>query len=345
MRDDLAEQIRGIVSAESFAATLSTFETFPEASLLSPASRAFVDGLVRLQRPGTVLEIGTYYGGTSEIIARALADTGSGILLTIDLLKTREAEVHEAMQRWPEAARDITTFVTVGSLDFFKRLTLNPGLRFDLALIDGDHSHAAALTDLIQCARFAANNAVMLVDDFQLPGVNWAVRDFLRLHPEWREISGMFTNGFATASLAELSPSLEEISFLVLLGPDKNGIGARPVSFLRYEFAGAAIAGAGLKFAPDHGGGTLFAMFIIDSVSLSSVETSTRNISRRIEAGQDETRLALEPPLAAHYGLQAEKNNCEMILLWQGENSDGRLDLVAPPEFIVSQNGAKPRPI
>ena len=178
MRDDLAEQIRGIVSAESFAATLSTFETFPEASLLSPASRAFVDGLVRLQRPGTVLEIGTYYGGTSEIIARALADTGSGILLTIDLLKTREAEVHEAMQRWPEAARDITTFVTVGSLDFFKRLTLNPGLRFDLALIDGDHSHAAALTDLIQCARFAANNAVMLVDDFQLPGVNWAVRGF-----------------------------------------------------------------------------------------------------------------------------------------------------------------------
>ncbi len=339
MRTDLAERIRTIVSSDGFAAEVAAFAKFPEASLLSPTSRAFVDQLVRLQRPTAVLEIGTYYAGTSEIIARALAASGKGILFTIDVLEVREAAVHRAMAHWPEAAREATTFLTVDSLGFFKRISLNPALRFDLAFVDGDHTHGPALMDLIHCARFAANGAVLVVDDYQLPSVNWAVRDFLRLHADWQEISGSFSNGSDSASLGGLAPSIEGTSFLVLLGPERNGIGVRPVSYFHHEFAGEAIAGARLKLAPGHGGGTLSAMFIIDSVGPSSVETSTRMISRPITAQQNELLLTLEPPLDSHYGSQAEKNSCELILSWHGERNGDRLDLLAPPAFDIPLDG------
>ncbi len=332
---NLAAQIKDIVIADSFAAVVDEFENFPEASLLSPTSRAFVDQLVRLQQPSAVLEIGTYYAGTSEIIARVLAATETGILFTIDALEARETVVQEAMSRWPEAVRDVTTFAAVDSLGFFKRISLNPALRFDLAFVDGDHMHAPALMDLIHCARFAANGAVILVDDYQLPSVNWAVRDFLHLHPDWQEISGVFADGNEAAPLERLKPSVEGTSFLVLVGPDNNGVGARPVSYFHHEFAGAAIAGARLTFTPDHGSGTLSVMFIIDSVGKTSVETTSRTISRQIEAQQNDLWLALEPPLDAHYGSQAEKNSCELILIWHEEHNDDRLDLVAPPEFVI----------
>ena len=84
-----------------------------------------------------------------------------------------------------------------------------------------------------------------------------------------------------------------------------------------------------------HGSGTLSAMFIIDSVGKTSVETTSRTISRQIEAQQNDLWLALEPPLDAHYGSQAEKNSCELILIWHEEHNDDRLDLVAPPEFVI----------
>jgi hypothetical protein len=74
-----------IVRAPEFAETERYFREAPSAtrSLLNETSQALLYTVIRNQRPEHVVEIGTYKGGTSETLCRALQANGRGTLHTL----------------------------------------------------------------------------------------------------------------------------------------------------------------------------------------------------------------------------------------------------------------------
>ena len=88
-------RIRGIVETNEFDATTSRFADTPSKSLLAPDARAFLDRLVRLMEATAVLEIGTYFAGATEVMARALSESTQGQIITIDGMDARAPLVKE----------------------------------------------------------------------------------------------------------------------------------------------------------------------------------------------------------------------------------------------------------
>jgi len=63
---------------------LPYFANYPRQSLMSDHSRTVLFSLVQMHRPQVVVEIGTLYAGTTEVLARALWENGDGIIYTTD---------------------------------------------------------------------------------------------------------------------------------------------------------------------------------------------------------------------------------------------------------------------
>ena len=77
--------IAAILNAPKFSETAAAIYKTAAAQrgLISAASSALIYTLVRNAKPRHVVEIGTYDGGTSEVICRALHENGSGTLHTV----------------------------------------------------------------------------------------------------------------------------------------------------------------------------------------------------------------------------------------------------------------------
>src|SRR6202035_6062387 len=97
---------------------------------------AFLYSFVRALRPKAVAEIGTLYGGTTEVIARALWENGTGVVHTIDPFGAHRAP--PVLARWLQPLRAINELREINSMSFFGRCR-DIGQKFDLVLVDGDH--------------------------------------------------------------------------------------------------------------------------------------------------------------------------------------------------------------
>jgi hypothetical protein len=97
--------------------------------------------LVRNTKAQHVVEIGTYDGGTSELICHALHENGSGILNTVAPFEAES--VFQIFESWPQALRQHLDFYLMTSMDFCYRLNAR-GIRQEIGFIDGDHSYQAA---------------------------------------------------------------------------------------------------------------------------------------------------------------------------------------------------------
>ena len=207
-------------------------------------------------------------------------------------------------------------------------------MRFDLSFVDGDHSYLGALTDLIQCAKYSAANAVIVVDDHGQIPVCWAVRDFLGLHPGWREIGGVFEANFHDDPFAHLRPSIEGLPFLILLGPPQSGIASRPPTTISRRFEGAVVKGVRFELVGDNPSGRMHAQFFISSIG-PRLGSSYREASLAIPAGAQSVWMELDPPLEAEFGAEAEQNDYLVVLVWQGPDPEDILNLQHPPEVVV----------
>ena len=77
----IAEILNAPRFSETTAAIYKTAAS--QRALISAVSSALIYTLVRNAKPQHVVEIGTYYGGTSEVICQALYENGSGTLHTV----------------------------------------------------------------------------------------------------------------------------------------------------------------------------------------------------------------------------------------------------------------------
>lgn len=127
------------------------------------------------------LEIGVWCGGTSYWVWQNLLMHPASTATLVDPWQDKYGEKHykmtvDGLAPWKDRCR----IFRMTSEEFF--CTVPDGTRFDLVLIDGDHSRDAVLLDGRSVLRLAEDKSVVVFDDIDFEEVPVAVAD---LEPEY----------------------------------------------------------------------------------------------------------------------------------------------------------------
>lgn len=324
--------IESISTQASFGRLVDYFEDYPERALTEPGCRAFMYHLVRSHQPRVVLEIGTYFAGTTEVIARGLWANGTeALLLTID--PYGGDRVPPILDAWPAVLREKITYFPVTSMDFFIHLNrIKPAV--DLAFVDGDHSYGFAAFDLAQAAKWVRPGGVIVMDDFDQPGVFWAVKHFLEHQPQWREISGLF-EGTTHGGFAAMRPSVEGTRFLVLKSASNLELGATPHPFVATPLPEPALCGFDVDLARPSEAGTLHAKVFLRSFYNDGAQGEPEQIETIVEmlVQEGERRIQVRHPekLVVSHPPNESFREVEIVLVWEPRHGSAPLVLAREP--------------
>lgn len=180
------DPLEGIIDAPEFKQTASFFARTP------PWSEGFIsaDGLAllyhatRILRPPNIVEIGTYRGWTTQILARAADLNGRGTVHTVGPYDSWRFS--SRLKQWPAGLQARIKFYAINSAGFFQESFIE-NRHYDLIFIDGNHDYEFALFDIVCAARAITPGGYIILDDAELPGVAEATSDFLAKHASWRD--------------------------------------------------------------------------------------------------------------------------------------------------------------
>ncbi|MGA3068200.1 MAG: class I SAM-dependent methyltransferase, partial [Tepidisphaeraceae bacterium] len=162
------------VFAELLKRRPASFQKVYEApALMSPQERVFLYGLTFAMAPERYLEIGTCRGGSAVIVSAAMDDLNRGQAFGLDPEPAVAAETLAGI-------RHRFTLVPGHSPRDIPGLAQRAGGKFDLILVDGDHSYEATLADLRGVLPVASPEAVILIHDAYNAEVSRAVDDFVK---------------------------------------------------------------------------------------------------------------------------------------------------------------------
>ncbi len=135
-------------------------------------------------RPLVVLDVGTARGFSAVTMARALCETVSGCIYTIDVVDHHQARNWhvekqppgdplagmtlsraEIWHRWYSHEADLVSPLKGRSWDLLAVWTHGP---IDVAFLDGDHNHAAVSKELALLSPLMAPDGVIVLDDYHL---------------------------------------------------------------------------------------------------------------------------------------------------------------------------------
>jgi predicted O-methyltransferase YrrM len=305
--------IAEILDAPKFSATeAAIYKTAAsQRALISAASTALIYTLVRNARPRHVVEIGTYYGGTSEVICQALYANGSGTLHTVAPFEAEH--VVPIFDSWPPELRRHLEFYCMTSMDFYYRMDAR-GIRPEIALIDGDHSYQAALFDIQSLAKSLARRGFLLVDDVSQPGPYYAAMDFLQRNPDWTQCKARNPKwADPNKAVDRERTSVPETDLEILRAPRGYSVGSRPVTFGETP---SETEVKGLRIRAESGGGTLHAQCVLRGLGVSSAEVVTMAALDIATPGTVD--LMFPEPLVIKGPF--ERCTAEPWLVWSGES-------------------------
>lgn len=159
-----------------------------------------VEGVIRWARPKSVLEIGAYKGFMSATIGRALMESGEAAGIAPGRLTILD-NFHDYRTN-PQLLRSNLKACGVENYDLVKATSksFTRGIiaqRWDMAVIDGDHTFDWAMAD----TQFAISNGayiLMFHDSDGFEGVRMVIRH-LRSLPNWGVVELPFDSGYALA--------------------------------------------------------------------------------------------------------------------------------------------------
>jgi len=212
------------------------FNSYPEYSLISESSRAILYHLLMTIDAMDVLEIGTYKAGTSELLAYALEEKGTGKLTTIDPYGSL-TRVPNIISDWPDSLKLFVEYKEVSSALFFDEC-FGKNLEFDLIFIDGNHEYEFALFDIQASARILKPGCILVVDNIDQVGPRFAAIDFLDLNPSWTDLDGEVSRYNKQDPLSEPEPSFKFTKFYIIKKPSSIIINSVPKSFRTIEVSG-----------------------------------------------------------------------------------------------------------
>jgi predicted O-methyltransferase YrrM len=238
--------------------------------LISAVSAALIYSLVRNAKPQHVVEIGTYHGGTSELICRALHENGSGTLYTAGPFETEH--VLPIFDSWPQYLRRHLEFYPMTSMDLYYRLNAR-GISPEIAFVDGDHSYQTALFDILSLAKSLARRGFLLVDNVSQPGPYYAAMDFLQRNPDWTRCQvSEPERADPNKAFDPERISIPGTDFEILRAPRGYAIGSRPVTFGEMW---STTEVKGLRMHAQSAGGTLHAQCVLRGFGSPSAEAVT----------------------------------------------------------------------
>jgi predicted O-methyltransferase YrrM len=329
------------VSAESLSATLSSpigdelckyFQDYPTGSIMGDKSRAMLFVLVRMLRPRVAAEIGTYFAGGAEVMARALWENGEGVLHTTDPFGADRCPA--IIATWPAELRALVQFHPLNSMEFLIGLH-HRGLALDFVLIDGDHDYEPALFDLQMAARLLRPGGVVVLNDSVQTGPFQAARTFLADNLAWREL------GTAVSSYDETNPFAGErvsqagTGFVVLQAPNHWSVNATPRSWGQATTSLSFADGLSFEALPQVTTGTLHYQAILrlfgERAPLEA--KSVGFIPMHFDGTATSSVHRLERPLALDTPRSAEDFRCtfEIELCWRADQGCPPLALASVP--------------
>jgi predicted O-methyltransferase YrrM len=146
------------------------------AEMMEP-ERVLLYSLVFALKPSACLEIGTFRGGSSAIICRALDDNGDGSLVCVDPEPRIPEDVWTTIQHRATLVQGASPGALAEASDI-----VSGG--FDFALIDGDHGYQGALDDIEGVLDFLEDGAHIVLHDCHYYEVKNAIKDALERHPD-----------------------------------------------------------------------------------------------------------------------------------------------------------------
>ena len=341
--EDLVVQINHLPQSQSFNECLDYFKNYPENSLLAASERVILYQLIRSLKPKRVLEIGSYYAGTSEVLARVLWANGVGELITIDPFGTER--VPKIIKTWPKPLQDLASFYSQSSMDFFGTTAAN--LCFDLIVIDGNHDYSFALFDIMTSAIKISPGGIIIMDNAEQPGVFWAAKHFLQLNPSWQEIGGVFERHSDDSPYQTMSFSMEGVPAIILVAPSYFPIGTDPVSYqFRLPDEDTIVKGFTIEWEANtvEEKGTLNALVYLRTFwHQPSVDGNfpeeLKILQNAVINVRDKTLdIYLDNPLKSTLDPVNTYCTCEILLSWQSSNSNQELQLIKTPELITAKD-------
>lgn len=161
---------------------------------MSRAERLLVFTLAFTLHPQRYLEIGTFQGGSALIVNAALnALKSDGRIFCVD------PEPRVSPENWQTLSGRSQMFKGF-SPAILPEVAAAAGARFDLTLIDGDHSYAGAQRDAEGVLPYMQSGAYMLFHDGFFPDVKRAIDDFVLAHQDRVVDFGLLTREITTQS-------------------------------------------------------------------------------------------------------------------------------------------------
>ena len=318
-----ANPIPQLLQAADFAKTVAYFARCESGSLLSPDAQALLFAFVRNLRPEHVVEIGTFRGGTSEAICRALHANGRGILHTIE--PSGATDVMAILERWPDALRRHVRFHAMNSMEFFGGE--HPGLRPSLIFIDGNHDYEYAAFDVRAASRLVNRGGFLFIDNISQFGPYMAARELLRDEPGWNEC-GERTDTFASERPFDAErTTIHNTDLMVLRAPRHFLVGARPMTTGQMTIAPRRIEAIELDLAAPAGEGRLSVQMIMRTVGRQQLEHIVAAQARPQQHGP--ARVDLTPPFTPVGDVSFM--TVEIWLSWDG---NAPLALTRPPRVL-----------
>jgi predicted O-methyltransferase YrrM len=317
--------IPAILTAENFAQTSEFFTNSPAAkrSLVSGLSQALIYAVIRNQRPLHVAEIGTFRGGTTEAMSRAVLANGSGAVHTVGPFDGKLFP--SVLAHWPIELRAPVTFYPINSMSFFmemERLRISHGL----VLVDGNHDYEFALFDIQCAARRLTPGGFIFVDNVAQAGPYFAAVDFLIRNPDWIDCGLSSNVRDRTRAFDRSRSNVPGTDFMVLRAPTCYIVGERPRSFGETLWHRPLVSGLRLSLDGQHKSGTLYAQCVLRGFTDTLQVEVFAQVSRQILPGTTDLEVTFENP--AMLGAICSQYRVEPWLIWIGE---GPLRLNAIP--------------
>lgn len=338
------EWLLSLINSETYKTlVLPYFYQYPPLSLMDPDERALLYCLIRALKPENVVEIGTYFAGTTEVLARAVWENGSGCVYSVDPYGARR--VSHAMAEWPEQLKAITTCSFDNSMSFLTQLQ-QAGTPIDFVLIDGEHDFEFVRFDLEMCARLLRPGGIIVIDDAEQAGPFSAAKSFLADHPQWRELGDCVAAFRPSSPFAEQRSSVPGTSLLILQAPPYFAVeGGRFRSWGQQDLPTERILGFELDLAAATGAGILHVQTILRTFGAGQTWIEIKSVVTQQIAFADLPRTIrqdLPHPLIAvsQQGEPIDFCTAEIELFWHPEETNNALKLRAPPRPILPRETA-----
>ena len=318
------DPVTAIMASPEFAQCTAFFADNPtaERSLIPPEAQALLYGFVRNMQPDNVFEIGSYKGGTTEAICRALYANGKGLAHTVDPF--RGDYVTAVLRRWPPKLFRHVRLHAMDSMAFYKDIE-RQGIHPGVVLVDGNHDYEFAAFDIACSARAIAPGGFIFIDNVAQPGPFFAARDFIVANPDWREIGHAAADYDRDKAFDRHRRTFIHTDFMVLRAPTRRGVGERPFNIGRVRSASGKVTGLRLKLVPPDQPGRLNVQIVLRGFGTVPAEI-IGDASVQVEAGSRDLSITLTQPAEldgfVYYTV-------EPWLIWHGSRP---LQLLSEPE-------------